>query len=89
MSEEMSRELNRFCQDFHINSAEDLQSVYSILEQVMLFGLPLADGGYIGITDDGLCKVCNSEVFKEPPPQPPGPLNDSASKTSFTKAESG
>jgi hypothetical protein len=36
MSEEMSRELNRFCQDFHIKSAEDLQSVYSMLEQVCL-----------------------------------------------------
>jgi hypothetical protein len=62
MNEEMSREFSRFCEDFHIKSAEDLRSVYSILEGVMLFGLPLSGGGYIGITDDGLCKVCNTAV---------------------------
>jgi hypothetical protein len=65
MNKEMSKEFNRFCEGFHINSAEDLRSVYSMLEEAMLCGLPLASGGHIGITDDGYCKFCNTEVFKE------------------------
>jgi hypothetical protein len=65
MSKELSKEFETFCESFHIKSAEDLKELSSMLEEVVLFGLPLSNGGFIGISNDGYCKFCNMEVFKK------------------------
>ena len=62
MDKELSKGLKIFCEDFQIKSVDDLRSLSSVLEEAMLFGVPLGNGGFIGISDDGYCNFCNTEV---------------------------
>lgn len=65
MDSELLKAFETFCEDYHIEEANDLKALSSLYEMRLLQGMPDGKGGYIGVDQDRWCESCNMRVDKE------------------------